>query len=140
MPVPQPSLSGIFRPDDEQPTFRFDVRPEATPAGVGGVRRLLRDALTAVRLDHDSPCLLLTELLTNALVHGCDPSVVVELRAGRLLIAVADRSPAQVERRAESPTSTNGRGILLVEALAEAWGVIPAGARGKAVWALMTAA
>ncbi|GGV23916.1 hypothetical protein GCM10010495_44480 [Kitasatospora herbaricolor] len=122
------------------PGFRFDIRPTATPDGVGTVRRLLRDALVAVHLDPDTPCLLLSELLTNALVHGDTASVIMELRAGRLLIAVADHSPARVERLPECSERTSGRGLALVEALADAWGVSPFGAGGKAVWATVAAA
>jgi hypothetical protein len=53
----------------------------------------------------------------------------------RLRVAVADTSP----RTPIKPTSigweaTGGRGILLVEAMASAWGTVPASG-GKQVWA-----
>ncbi|MEU9131613.1 ATP-binding protein [Kitasatospora sp. NPDC048540] len=127
-------------PVEAPPGFRFDIRPAATPAGVGAVRRLLRDALTAAGADPDTPCLLLSELLTNAVLHGAAASVVMELRDGRVLIVVADHSPAPVERLPESTVRTGGRGLALVEALADVWGVAPFGACGKAVWASVTAA
>ncbi|GAA5020610.1 hypothetical protein GCM10025734_74980 [Kitasatospora paranensis] len=126
-------------PDTRLPGFSFDIRPAANPGSVGTVRRLLRDALVAVGSDPATPCLLLSELLTNALLHGRAASVALELRQGRLLMAVTDRSPAPVEVPPESATRTTGRGMTLVEALADAWGVVPLGASGKTVWAVVAA-
>ncbi|MFC6594063.1 ATP-binding protein [Kitasatospora paranensis] len=133
--LPPPMTS----PDTRLPGFSFDIRPAANPGSVGTVRRLLRDALVAVGSDPATPCLLLSELLTNALLHGRAASVALELRQGRLLMAVTDRSPAPVEVPPESATRTTGRGMTLVEALADAWGVVPLGASGKTVWAVVAA-
>ncbi|WNM47056.1 ATP-binding protein [Kitasatospora sp. CM 4170] len=93
--------------------------------------------LGSVGLDHDAPCLILSELVTNALVHGGGaPAVVLELRGGRLYITVSDASPVPVVRRAPDDARTGGRGLDLVDALADEWGVELIGSYGKAVWAI----
>ncbi|GHF00375.1 hypothetical protein GCM10018772_26220 [Streptomyces fumanus] len=83
----------------------------------------------------DAVLLVVSELVTNALVHT-DGSVRLDLTlvGGTLRIAVADASP----RTPVKPTSigweaTGGRGILLVEALSAAWGTLPVSG-GKQVW------
>ncbi|MFC9330698.1 ATP-binding protein [Kitasatospora sp. NPDC057015] len=129
----------VNTPDAGTSDFRFDLRPAMTADGVGTVRRLLRDRLVAGGIDPDTPCLLLSELLTNALLHGRGATVLLELRAGRLLIAVADGSPGRVEIKPASATRTTGRGMVLIEALADDWGVTPISPHGKAVWASVAA-
>ncbi|MFJ3788051.1 ATP-binding protein [Kitasatospora sp. NPDC090091] len=129
----------LLRPPSADPTreFRLDLFPPAVPEIVGVLRRLLRDTLRGLGLDADPACLILSELVTNALVHGVGaPAVVVELRGGRLHIAVSDASPAPVARPAPDVSRTSGRGLDLVDALADEWGVELIGSYGKAVWAI----
>lgn len=84
----------------------------------------------------DAALLIVSELVTNALVHT-EGQVRLELsRVGaRLRLAVADASP----RSPVKPTNigweaTGGRGILLVEAVSATWGTVPVSG-GKQVWA-----
>ncbi|MFJ6982865.1 MULTISPECIES: SpoIIE family protein phosphatase [unclassified Streptomyces] len=83
----------------------------------------------------DTALLVVSELVTNALVHT-DGRVRLDLHlvGGRLRVAVTDASP----RTPVQPTdpgweATGGRGILLVEAVSEAWGTLPVSG-GKQVW------
>ena len=83
----------------------------------------------------DTAALVITELVTNALVHT-DGQVRLDLTLinHRLRVSVADNSP----RTPIKPTSigweaTGGRGILLVEAMSAAWGTVPVSG-GKQVW------
>ncbi|MGW5847521.1 SpoIIE family protein phosphatase [Streptomyces sp. NPDC055254] len=75
------------------------------------------------------------ELMTNALVHtegGAD----IGLRLtgeGRIRVEVADSSSALPQRREAEDWAVSGRGLMLVERLADAWGVQPRGG-GKLVW------
>ncbi|UXY31475.1 SpoIIE family protein phosphatase [Streptomyces sp. HUAS TT20] len=86
--------------------------------------------------DLDTVLLVVSELVTNALVHT-DGQVRLDLTLvnHRLRVAVADASP----RTPMKPTNigweaTGGRGILLVEAVSVAWGTLPVSG-GKQVWA-----
>ena len=79
--------------------------------------------------------LLVSELVTNAVVHaGSDAEVVVRLTATTLHIEVLDNSPALPVVRQPAPGDTSGRGLALVEELASAWGARPLATGGKAVW------
>ncbi|MFG2848038.1 ATP-binding protein [Kitasatospora sp. NPDC048296] len=74
-----------------------------------------------------------SEVIANALVHTKERCVVtVRRRAGRVRLEVADRCP-ELPHRERDAESTGGRGLLLVEALAYAWGWYPAEV-GKVVW------
>ncbi|WP_371479932.1 ATP-binding protein [Kitasatospora sp. NBC_00315] len=130
-------LMPLVRPSDDDVLneFRLDFFPPALPQIVATMRHLLRDTLGAIGLDSDTACLLLSELLTNAIVHGAGPAVVLELRAGVLYIAVADSSSEPLAVRPGSTARTSGRGLFLVEQLADEWGVEKLGPYGKAVWA-----
>ncbi|MFI1767113.1 SpoIIE family protein phosphatase [Streptomyces sp. NPDC020800] len=84
----------------------------------------------------DTALLIVSELVTNALVHtGGQVRLDLTLINHRLRLAVADASP----RTPVKPTNigweaTGGRGILLVEAVSQAWGTVPVSG-GKQVWA-----
>ncbi|BBB00885.1 putative regulatory protein [Actinacidiphila reveromycinica] len=130
--------------------MRRAVRRADLPA-VAETRRVLRDNLRewGVSALVDTTELLATELLTNALQHTCGGAVLTAtlspeaLRAGMagqwLRIEVRDtvaRLP-RPRRREVDPAGdhgTSGRGLLLVEALADAWGVRPCPTGGKEVW------
>lgn len=74
-----------------------------------------------------------SELIANALLHTRSRcTVAIRWRAGRLRVEVIDRRP-DLPRPERCTESTSGRGLLLVETLATAWGWHPAGA-GKVVW------
>jgi len=80
--------------------------------------------------------LLVTEVVTNALRHGSHPITMrlSEHTAG-VLCEVGDGGVGLPRRRAPRALDTGGRGLQIVDALAAAWGVIPAsGGNGKTVW------
>jgi serine phosphatase RsbU (regulator of sigma subunit)/anti-sigma regulatory factor (Ser/Thr protein kinase) len=77
------------------------------------------------------------ELITNALMHT-EGAAIVTLRAldagdVRFRIEVEDSSSALPRRREAGENDVSGRGLLLVEVLADGWGVEARGG-GKAVW------
>ncbi|MFJ3980857.1 SpoIIE family protein phosphatase [Streptomyces fungicidicus] len=108
------------------------------PQAVGHARRFTRRTLRSwgVTADIDAALLVVSELVTNALVHTeGQVRLDITLVNDRLRLAVADASP----RTPAKPTSigweaTGGRGILLVEAVSAAWGTLPVSG-GKQVWA-----
>ncbi|WP_406176705.1 SpoIIE family protein phosphatase [Streptomyces sp. NBC_00996] len=107
------------------------------PEAVRHARRFTRRTLRTwgVSDNLDAVLLVVSELVTNALVHT-DGQVRLDftLINHRLRVSVADNSP----RTPIKPTSigweaTGGRGILLVEAMSAAWGTVPVSG-GKQVW------
>jgi anti-sigma regulatory factor (Ser/Thr protein kinase) len=79
--------------------------------------------------------LLVSELMTNAMVHGGDPaSLVVDVDAGHVHVEVLDmNADLDLKPLHVGSSSEHGRGLTLVDALASSWGVSPRYV-GKAVW------
>ncbi|MFI6345520.1 SpoIIE family protein phosphatase [Streptomyces sp. NPDC050560] len=127
--------------------MRYDglaIRPEReswtiwrVPEAPRHARRFTRRTLRAwgVTQEVDTALLVVSELVTNALVHTEGPvRLDLTLINDRLRVAVGDSSP----RTPVKPTNigwaaTGGRGILLVEAVSAAWGTLPVSG-GKQVW------
>lgn len=82
----------------------------------------------------DAP-LLVSELATNAVLHArSEFSVTVRRDHQRLRIEVFDqnsRLPSPVSVR---PDAYSGRGLMLLQALAGAWGVDAHADEGKTIW------
>ena len=103
-----------------------DVAP--CPAGVSGARRFLRSTLDAWGVDEETTytaALCLSELVTNAVIHAHTGSVVrIILDGGVLTTTVRDlgnREPGSQEPL-DDPLRVHGRGLQLVDALANRWG------------------
>ena len=99
-------------------------------------RRFLTETLARLgwedRLDDAS--LLLSELLANVALHArTSCSVVVSSTPDELRIDVEDRSPVLPRVQHFSIDTTTGRGLRLVEKLANSWGVDPIEG-GKRIW------
>ncbi|MCW2848762.1 MAG: Histidine kinaselike ATPase protein [Marmoricola sp.] len=83
----------------------------------------------------DIATLLVSELVTNALLHTQGPATLELVPAGdRVRIHVSDPVAHGPEAQGADLESEHGRGVMLVEAMALDWGVDPHGA-GKLVWA-----
>ncbi|MGG2460029.1 SpoIIE family protein phosphatase [Streptomyces sp. RGM 3693] len=120
------------------PRLRLHVH-QADPAGTAEVRSALRRTLDQWRagaVTHNVE-VAASELIANALTHTESGALVsVELLPGspcRIRLEVEDRSSQWPRRRRPGETATSGRGLLLVEALADCWGAEPRGS-GKALW------
>ena len=78
--------------------------------------------------------LLVSELVTNAILHARSPATVTIGRDGpQLRVAVCDSSPSPPRLRDYGPDAVTGRGLLLVDRIARRWGVEMNG-DGKCVW------
>ncbi|QXE39191.1 ATP-binding protein [Streptomyces sp. GMY02] len=121
------------------------LRWSRDPRCVGLARLELRKALADWGLSvlEDSAVLILSELLSNAGLHArVTPEQVIETRyfrsSGGLRIEVHDGSPDRPRPRTADPEASDGRGLLLVEALANEWGVAERVGPGKVVWASLS--
>jgi len=123
------------------------VSQELEPAlhAVAQARRTVRRALDSWELATLTPDteLLVSELVTNALVHaGTETALTLAVADGVLEVGVTDRAPGVPlpRRQGGSPGTVEqdwraegGRGLRLVELIADEWGLalIP---EGKQVW------
>ena len=98
-------------------------------------RRLVRSTVSDQGDLADDAELIISELVTNALLHG-EPPVRVRVHAGEVVrIEVRDTgrsAPIVLPRNTDAMT---GRGLALVAALASSWGVDGDPTGGKVVWA-----
>ncbi|MGY0066486.1 ATP-binding protein [Streptomyces sp. QTS137] len=128
----------------------FAQRFSATRRGARLARRLATHRLDLWDLPYGSPAsdtvaLVVAELAANAVLHGRVPGRNFELRlaydrtAGLVRVEVSDTHPGHPELT--EPTgrpaadADGGRGLFLVEAVADRWGVAGRTGPGKTVWA-----
>ncbi|MFI2779829.1 ATP-binding protein [Streptomyces sp. ALB3] len=122
--------------------LRYCFALPAHPESVAGARRLTRARLADWRLTgdtYDAAVLIVSELVTNAVVHTASARVVCELRCdeSRLRVSVQDqgRQPGG-PRLSLTAEGEHGRGLLLVDSMSAAWGSHAAGNHsGRVVWA-----
>jgi serine/threonine-protein kinase RsbW len=96
-------------------------------------RQFVRAQLAMQPCDVDTAELLVSELTTNAIGHGCgDVAVSVQVN-GTIRVSVHDDDPTPVAATHPGPTAERGRGLVLVDALATQWGV-ELDPDGKTVW------
>jgi GAF domain-containing protein/anti-sigma regulatory factor (Ser/Thr protein kinase) len=130
-------------PADTRPREQLRRRiGQADLARIAEVRAELRDAVRRWGVGDltDTVELLASELVTNALVHT-DRDAMLTARLfrdadtgqARLRIEVEDESDQWPKRRTPGEQASSGRGLMLVEALSDAWGVDPNGS-GKRMW------
>jgi serine/threonine-protein kinase RsbW len=139
-----PHAQSLARHDDDSLLAgeRLSFRLPAVDASAAEARRRVRQQLAHWRVSQetsDNAQLVVSELVTNALRHTASTSVGCELRVsgGLLRVSVASdgAGPSRTPLRA-TETDEGGRGLFLVCALAEGWGVRPRETgEGHVVWA-----
>lgn len=83
----------------------------------------------------DSITLLVSELVTNAVIHADSaPEMAIVLTAETLRVEVADRSDAMPVAREADDYDTSGRGLALLDVMAEQYGVLDRPDGGKTIW------
>ncbi|MCX2971413.1 MULTISPECIES: ATP-binding protein [Streptomyces] len=124
----------------------FAQRFSSTPRGARLARRLALHQLDTWGVPHGTPAsetaaLLVAELASNAVTHGRVPGrdfeLVVRLLGPTLRIEVSDvrgeRRPPGPGVPCPPPLAESGRGLLVVEALADRWSVLDRVPVGKTV-------
>jgi anti-sigma regulatory factor (Ser/Thr protein kinase) len=104
---------------------------------VGRARRFAVDALGDVAPDIlDSIAVMVSELATNSVRHAASAfTIAVEHDHQRIRVAVSDAGDRLPRLRTPEPREPSGRGLQIVRALADEWGVTEAADKqGKTVW------
>ena len=108
----------------------LDGSPESARRARG-----LAEALSLASL-RDDVALVISELTSNASLHGRPPvSIRVLEREESVRVEVTDTGNSLPVRPRPSEEAMTGRGLRLVGALSQHWGVEPLPAGGKVVWA-----
>ncbi len=105
-------------------------------SAVADARTLVVAALRRWELESLAPdaALLTSELVTNSVLHArTEVTVTVAVAEGVAEIGVADRSTSPPQRRQLGADGESGRGLHLVEQVAQEWGVVTSSG-GKQVW------
>jgi anti-sigma regulatory factor (Ser/Thr protein kinase) len=107
------------------------------PTSAAAARRFVGDVLRSWQLevgDADAVLVCTDELVTNAIVHvASDIDVVVRCDDGVVRVEVHDGGRRPPMRTVSEVDADAGRGLLLVEAMSQRWGVAST-EQGKAVW------
>jgi serine/threonine-protein kinase RsbW len=109
----------------------------STSDAVSKARRYVVGALKGVsRETTDAIELIVSELATNCVRHAASEFVVrVDQTRDRIRIEVTDHGHGQPSMRSPGPADLTGRGLRVLDALADAWGVVASPPRaGKTVW------
>lgn len=117
----------------------FNLTLANVPETVAEARRLVRAAYEVWGVEGyaDTAQLVISELVTNAVRHASGPCIRVIIQhplPGHLVLAVVDKSRTLPFMHTPHADELSGRGLLLVDALTENWGItrLP---WGKRVWA-----
>jgi anti-sigma regulatory factor (Ser/Thr protein kinase) len=119
--------------DEETFELRLDPVLEAASAARRAARGWLAGSeMSSARFDDLQ--LVISELVTNAVIHARTPlRLVVHLDGQRVLTEVFD-ADSRLPRPTEVPGPHGGRGLMLVDRLSDRWGCEPS-SDGKRVWA-----
>ena len=111
------------------------------PSSVRHARNAIRDFLAEAhitKVDSDAAALIVSELVSNAIVHTSDAGDTIELRIderlGTVHIEVQDHDPRPPATRVDAVDAEGGRGLVIVESIASRWGWDEIAGNGKQVW------
>jgi PAS domain S-box-containing protein len=113
------------------------IRLAPAPDSARTARRFVSEVLQEARADHfiDTATLLTSELVTNGIVHArTELKVLVEATSTWVRVEVVDGDARLPLRREYDESATTGRGLEMVELLADDLGVEALEDDGKRVW------
>ena len=116
----------------------FSAVPESTRAARRFVLQVAGNVSPALR---DAIALMAAELAMNAVQHaGTDFEVTIDQAGTTMRVEVTDSGDSRpAARPMPPPQSLRGRGLPIVDSLADAWGVIPSPrGPGKTIWFQVT--
>ncbi len=111
------------------------------PAAVRAARRFTASAIDDLPED-DVECvtLMVSELASNSIRHAGAPFEVAVTRDDvAVRVEITDDGAGRPQIRDAAPSATSGRGLQIVELLADEWGVDDLDEQGKTVWFTYTA-
>lgn len=115
---------------------------DVTPRSAALARRFTYATCAEWNIDPeraDAVALVVSELVTNAIVHAESRSTLrLRLAPTALRVEVVDHGAGAPNPRQAADDDEHGRGLLLVAAYADTWGIDPGG-NGKIVWAELAA-
>jgi anti-sigma regulatory factor (Ser/Thr protein kinase) len=116
--------------------IELDGDPDAPARGRHALSEIL-DGWGFAEPAREDVLLVVSELVTNAVLHGAEPIVVTVVRAAeRVRVEVTDgATDASPHSNRVPPEAETGRGLSVVTRLAAAWGWRASPGRGKTVWA-----
>lgn len=129
--------------DDGAPCLHREVfQLPARLTSVAAARRRIGERLRQWGIAdpvYDNAAIVVSELFTNALVHTDSAEIVCRLQttSENLYLAITDQGHGATEPEVREPDAESGRGLLLVSALAELWGVTNERDCGRTVWAVL---
>lgn len=120
--------------------MKVQRRMPAVPASVRAARRFVTEVLADLPPDClERLELMVSELATNCVLHAGGDFVIMVHRDRRdVRVEVTDAGDGEVRVRSPRATDPHGRGLRIVEALADEWGIAPAQSPpGNRVWLRM---
>jgi anti-sigma regulatory factor (Ser/Thr protein kinase) len=113
-------------------TRHFSREPESVGAARRFATQALRDAPVEVS---EAVELMVSELATNCVRYARTTFAVTVMQAdGEIRVEVTDRAGGTPAMRSSGPDALSGRGLQIVDLLAEAWGVEHGSATSTTVW------
>jgi len=115
---------------------RFGASERSVGAARRFVARTIIDAPADVR---ESVSLIVSELSTNALVHAASEfDVFVDRSDSAIFVSVSDRGDGTPILQSPESSDPHGRGLRIVDALSDEWGISSTSGEGKTVWFRMS--
>ena len=119
-------------------SWSHDLKLVVQPISASRARAFVRDRLVEHGLSqlNDDVALVVSELVTNAMLHAHTPfKVSLHGFERTLLLEVEDGCPTGPVRVTAQALDNGGRGLTIVDLLSRDWGVDAHSDGGKSVWA-----